>query len=217
MMVIDTSAKAIAAGGGEENSAKDKNTLRANARRVMDEIPDLHILFVSHTGKDPEKEERGSNAGKGDDDMLVMLNGQTAIVKKRNDGPEGLLTNYDMKSIVVGTDEDGDQIDIAIVDPNTSKRPPPGKEKPKGYPGLALDFLVDAINEAGVPPPPGFGLPRSVNRAVTIDQWRLECQKRNFAGGEGNTFRQAFNRAADKLQGIRFISMREGWAWLLYE
>jgi hypothetical protein len=55
VIVIDTSAKAIAAGGGEENSAKDKNILRANARRVIDALPDLHVAFVSHTGKDEER------------------------------------------------------------------------------------------------------------------------------------------------------------------
>ena len=88
MIVVDTTAKAIAAGGGEENAAKDKNILRANARRVLDVLPRLHIMLVSHTGKDVEKGERGSNAGLGDDDMFVMLNGCSAYIQKRNDGPE---------------------------------------------------------------------------------------------------------------------------------
>src|SRR5258708_36910344 len=47
MIVIDTSAKAIAAGGGDENSAKDKNIMRANARRVMDACGGIHVALVS--------------------------------------------------------------------------------------------------------------------------------------------------------------------------
>jgi hypothetical protein len=58
MIIIDTTAKAIAAGGGEENSAKDKGMMRANARRILLEIENLHIALISHTGKDPEKGER---------------------------------------------------------------------------------------------------------------------------------------------------------------
>jgi AAA domain len=217
MIVVDTSAKAIAAGDGEENSAKDKNILRANARRVMDEIPGLHVMFVSHTGKDPDKEERGSNAGKGDDDMLVMLNGQTAVIKKRNDGPEGLLTNYGMKSIIVGADEDGDQIDIAIVDPDTSQKAAPTRVRLKGQPKMALDFLAETINEAGVSPPASLPVSRAVSRVVRIEQWEEQCRRRNLAGGEGEAFRKAFDRAADKLQEIHLISILDGWAWILYE
>jgi hypothetical protein len=32
--------------------------MRANARRILLEIENLHIALISHTGKDPEKGER---------------------------------------------------------------------------------------------------------------------------------------------------------------
>jgi RecA-family ATPase len=94
LLVVDTSAKAIAAGGGDENHARDKNIVRANARRVMEIVEGLHVALIGHTGKDVERGERGSNAGLGDDDLLVILNKSVADVLKRNDGPEGPLTNY---------------------------------------------------------------------------------------------------------------------------
>jgi hypothetical protein len=193
--------------------------MRANARRILLEVENIHIALISHTGKDPEKGERGSNAGLGDDDMLVIMNGQTAIIVARNDGAEGLLTNYKITSVVVGEDEDGDKIDIAVIDPDTTATVVTPKDKPKGQPGMALDFLVEAINEVGVLPPGSLGLPRSVIRVVTIKQWEEQCQKRHLAGGKGNdsAFRKAFDRAADKLQELHLIAILDDYAWIVYE
>jgi hypothetical protein len=217
LIVIDTSSKAIAAGGGEENAAKDKNMVRANARRVMSEIGGLHVAFVSHTGKDEKKGERGSNAGLGDDDIRIMLDGVNAIIDKCNDGPEGLLTNYKMMPVVLGKDEDGDEISIAIIDPDTTPRAASIKTKPKGQPGMALDFLVEAINEVGAPPPDWLELPKSVRNVVRVEQWEEQCRKRRLAGGKGDAFRKAFDRAADKLQELRLIAILDDYVWIVYE
>jgi hypothetical protein len=145
-----------------------------------------------------------------------MLDGQLAKVDARNDGPEGPLTNYQIIPVVVGKDEDGEEITIGIVDPDTSKKAPP-KNKPKGQPGLALDYLVEAINEVGQPPPTWLGLPPSVPRAVTVEQWKEQCQRRRLGGNEEDSRRRAFDRALDKLKELRLAETLDGYAWILYE
>jgi hypothetical protein len=151
--------------------------------------------------------------------MLVIMNGQTAIITARNDGADGLLTNYRITSVVVGQDEDGDNIDIAIIDPDNTASAVSPKDKPKGQPGMALDFLVEAINEVGIPPPTSLGLPRNVVRVVTVNQWEAQCQKRRLAGGTDNAsaFRKAFDRAADKLQELHLIAILDDYSWIVYE
>src|SRR5262249_39418387 len=76
LVIIDTYAKGIAAGGGDENSAKDQNIVLANLRRVIDQVP-VHIASIGHTGKDENRGERGSNAKVGDADLQVQISGGT--------------------------------------------------------------------------------------------------------------------------------------------
>ena len=57
LVVIDTYAKAIAAGGGDESQAKDQNIAVTNLRRLLDAVPHVHIASIGHTGKDETKRE----------------------------------------------------------------------------------------------------------------------------------------------------------------
>jgi RecA-family ATPase len=57
-IVIDTFAKGIAAGGGDEDKARDQNKCLTNLRRLH-ECAELHVAIVGHTGKD---ETRGCAA-----------------------------------------------------------------------------------------------------------------------------------------------------------
>jgi len=219
MIVIDTGSKAMAAGGGEENSAKDKNMMRANARRVMDAVEGLHVCLVNHTGKDESKRERGSNAGEGDDDVLIMLNGATAVVERRNDGPTGLLTPYSMKPVILGVDDDGDEVDIAVIDPDTSapsKEVYGDKEKMTPQQRLAMELLVNCINDAGAPPPPSLKLPKSIIKVVTLEQWREHCVKGGLGGGDAKSSKRAFYRAVETLRAFHKIGIEDDLVWIVY-
>jgi hypothetical protein len=70
LAIFDTNSKAIAAGGGDESSAKDQNIALANVRRILDRKVDIHIAGIGHTGKDEGRGERGSNARLADVDLV---------------------------------------------------------------------------------------------------------------------------------------------------
>src|SRR5262249_41347223 len=115
--IFDTWGKAIAAGGGDEQQAKDQNIALANMRRVLDKV-NIHIATVGHTGKDETRGERGSNAKQGDIDLEVQISGDTiksAVVTKANDQPLGPLTSFQLEPFDFGPDEDGDPFRTYIV------------------------------------------------------------------------------------------------------
>jgi hypothetical protein len=90
LAIFDTYSKGIAAGGGDEDKAKDQNIVQANLRQIFDRGHHIHIAGVGHTGKDESKGERGSNARLADVDLQVQISGdaiKTATVTKANDQP----------------------------------------------------------------------------------------------------------------------------------
>ena len=116
-IVIDTFAKGIAAGGGDEDKARDQNKCLTNLRRLH-ERAELHVAIVGHTGKDETRGSRGSNAHPADVDVQVQISGdeiKLARVIKGNDQPEGELTTFKLESAELGIDEDGDPITTAIL------------------------------------------------------------------------------------------------------
>jgi hypothetical protein len=115
--IFDTFAKLIAAGGGDENQARDQGAVFANVQRVKN-ATGAHVAIIGHTGKDVQKGARGSNAILGDVDVMVEISGdivRTATVTKANDMPEGPLFSFKSELHEFGTDEDGDPITVNVV------------------------------------------------------------------------------------------------------
>jgi hypothetical protein len=117
-IAIDTFAKGIAAGNGDEDKARDQNRALANLRRVHEQF-DLHIAIIGHTGKDENRGARGSNAHLADVDVMVQIRSaghlKTAEVVKANDQADGPLTTFKLDVLQLGQDEDGEDITTAIV------------------------------------------------------------------------------------------------------
>jgi RecA-family ATPase len=90
-LIFDTYAKAISAGGGDEDKARDQGVMFANIQRIKERRA-VHVALVGHTGKDASRGARGSNAILGDADLMVAITGtdiRTATIVKANDLPEG--------------------------------------------------------------------------------------------------------------------------------
>src|SRR5665647_1364990 len=107
LAVFDTFAKLIAAGGGDENSAKDQGAV-FTCLQIVKNFTRAHVAIIGHTGKDESKGQRGSNAALGDCDLQVTITGdgtRTANVTKNNDGPEGNLFSFCSEVQTFGIDE----------------------------------------------------------------------------------------------------------------
>jgi AAA domain len=123
MMIFDTYNKGIAAGGGDEDKARDQNRAAANLRQVHSRLENnAHIALVGHTGKDESRGARGSNAHLGDVDVMTQISGdavKTAAVVKGNDQAERTLAVFKMDVVETGRDEDGEAITTSIVSSDT--------------------------------------------------------------------------------------------------
>ncbi|MCK1608571.1 MULTISPECIES: AAA family ATPase [unclassified Bradyrhizobium] len=169
LLIFDTFAKMIAAGGGDENSAKDQGKVFANLQRIKDELGGPHIALIGHTGKDEARGARGSNALYGDVDVLVTIGGdaiKTATVAKANDIPDGPLFSFSSEIVDFGPDEDGDPQTVNIVSAEEVSRQIDGKPaEPKlstnqrvmyrllaeaGPAGLTVDAWNDLAKENGI-------------------------------------------------------------------
>ena len=148
-VILDTAAKGIAIAGGDEDKAKDVNRCLANLRRIH-ELHNLHLSLVGHTGKDESRGQRGSNAAPGDYDLHIQISGEdtkTATVIKANDQPCGPLLAYRMHKIVLGHNEDGDEIATWIVDrEEVTVSTPSGQTKLSKNQATLFAILHDAKN-----------------------------------------------------------------------
>ncbi|WP_025037036.1 AAA family ATPase [Bradyrhizobium sp. DOA9] len=220
LIVIDTISKGIAAGGGDEDKAKDVNIVLANLRRV-EELTNVHIACVGHTGKDEGRGHRGSNANLGDVDLMVQISGdgaiKTAKVIKINDGTEGPLTHYKIDSALLSTDEDGDAITTAIISDDAAEATQDVNAK-KGLnraQSRAIELLTRCINEIGRPPPTSQEFPRNV-RVVTLEEWHAACERGGLSSAKEKADRdRAFRRAKDDLQTFKRIACLDGLVWLV--
>lgn len=146
LVIIDTFAKGMAAGGGNESEAKDQGRCLGHLQMLRD-MTGCHTAIIHHTGKDVSKGARGSNAQVCDVDVEFTISGDDGTrslkVTKANDQPEGKVMAFTIKSEVLGQDEDGDEITVGIVaEADPVKRAAAAKE----WAGKTVR-LRDAINE----------------------------------------------------------------------
>lgn len=222
LIVLDVYPKGIAAGGGDENLAKDQGIALANLRRVQEIVDGLHIMNIGHTGKDETKGARGSNSQGGDDDVVIQISGDGAIksakIIKINDGEERTITQFKMEVSEIGTDEDGDLITAAIVSRDDcgfgAGVQPAVKAKLTDTERRAMDLLYKAINEDGKPGPPSNRFPQKIS-VVPVDTWRAYCERGGLSKGDSESaFRTAFHRVSISLTNKRRIDILDALVWV---
>jgi hypothetical protein len=213
LIIIDTYAKGIAAGAGDEDRAKDQNIVLANLRRVIDRAP-VHIAGIGHTGKIESKGERGSNARLADVDVLVQITGEaikTATVMKGNDQPEGVLTSFRLEPFEFGVDEDGDPFRTFIV----SKENLTGTQAERALSDRqrnALAALTEAVLSRGRDAPAEYSLPHGI-KVVTAEEWKTELLRENVIDGDSTNPRARFNELRTALKAKHLIGSRDDLVW----
>lgn len=216
LAVFDTYAKGIAAGGGDEDKAKDQNIVHANLRRVFDRGCHLHIAGIGHTGKDESRGERGSNARLADIDLQAQITGdliKTVTVKKANDQPEGVLTTFKLEPFDFGLDEDGEPFRTFIVSRELcAGEQGAGRQRLSNKQTLALRALADVILAQGRDPPPDYQLPFGV-KVVATESWEAELVARDVLDPKAANPRARFRELRNALATRNLIGSRDQWVW----
>ncbi len=184
VVVLDTLARSIP--GADENSARDVGFFIANADAIAREL-EVVVIVVHHAGKSVERGMRGSSAlhGAADAEWEVSAGDAGRLVKvvKMKDGADDLAVGFDLVSVEVGRDEDGDPVTTCIVDIFVArKQVETSADKRKPLKGQRAEFVKAvrrAIDDMGEIPPACDNVPARV-KCVSRHQLTLYADKLGF-------------------------------------
>jgi hypothetical protein len=122
LIIMDTFAQVTA--GSNENSGEDMGKALLNARRIG-KAAGAMVLLIHHSGKDSSKGARGHSSIRAACDFEAEVtrfeNDRAFQVTKLKDGRDGAQFGFKLLDVVLGEDEDGDDITSCIVEFGTSK------------------------------------------------------------------------------------------------
>jgi hypothetical protein len=118
LLILDTLAQVTP--GANENTSEDMGRALANCR-ILHDATGATIGIVHHAGKDLSRGARGWSGLKGAMDAELEVNrdeesgAREIVVRKQKDGRDGDVFPFRLETVVLGHDEDGDDITSCIV------------------------------------------------------------------------------------------------------
>jgi hypothetical protein len=212
VVVLDTLNRSLA---GSENDPKDM-ALYLAAVSAIEHAFGCTIVVIHHCGINGER-PRGhtSLTGAADVEIEVKREGRgpfTATVRFAKDGPEGATMACQLEVVVVGIDDDGDDITSCIVAAVEAMPAADNKKSRKlTVPEqLAKRTLADVLCSSGIPCPEApAGL-----KAVNVEKWRSKFYEVACHDDGPETRKKAFQRARNGLLAKNEIGAQNGFAWL---
>jgi len=221
LVIIDTLAASMP--GGNENDGADMSALLANIQRIGEETM-AFVLVVSHTGKDEGRGLRGWSGQFAGADTVVMLTREEGAdlrvgqVKKQKDGEDGERFAFKLEKVVLGEDDDGDEVSSAVVvydvAPEAKGRKSKSLTSGEKVVLTAIRYVTDNGDASPAPRVPG-ALPHQL--AVS----RSDIRARALASGfkvedeKPNTTSQRLSRALQGLVAKSTVRMEGDLVWLL--
>lgn len=139
LIVVDTFAQVTP--GANENSGEDMGKALAECRRIH-RASGAMVLLVHHSGKDASKGARGWSGlrAAADVELEVLRSDEvrSVSVTKLKDGQDGGSVGFKLHTVVLGEDEDGDDITSCIVEYNGQGKVKKGKEAMVGKLGMKI-------------------------------------------------------------------------------
>lgn len=163
LIVIDTFARALM--GGDENSAQDVGAFNS-AIAALIENTGACVMIIHHSGKNKNAGARGSSALLGAIDTELEVDENRVTASKQRDVEMGEPVGFKLVPVVVGVDEDGDELTSCVVEPDVVVAGPHGRLNGNVKRGF------DALCEL-----------RPTNEPVVDSEWREAC--RAFLGDKG--------------------------------
>jgi hypothetical protein len=175
LICIDTLSRALC--GGDENAPKDMGAI-VTATGLLQQGTGAHVMWVHHMPIDGSDRMRGHGALLGAMDTTIhVVKGhdlvRTATVVKANDSEEGQRIGFNLESILIGTDAEGNQTTAPVVVPievTTARAQKPSRSLPKSA-QIALRALAEALDEQGERAPASNHIPNGV-KVIKREAWR---------------------------------------------
>ncbi|MBP0492194.1 AAA family ATPase [Pararoseomonas indoligenes] len=212
-ILIDTLSRAM--GGGDENGPEGMGKILSIFSDVR-HATGAHVTVIHHTGKDVTRGMRGHNSLHGACDCELEISRpeedgpRLMRVAKAKDDADGDKLGFNLRRVVLGQDEDGDDITTCLIDPTDAPKGKP--KKPSGQMGQALDILHDLIARQGRIPPVNEFVPPHMP-CVSIKDWREHAYQRAFTEAKPDAQKKAFDRASRDLIAGRQVGKWGDLVW----
>lgn len=159
VIAIDTLAQVTP--GANENSGEDMGRALANAR-VLRDVTGAMILLIHHSGKDASKGLRGWSGVNGAVDAAILCwrdedgKNREMRITKQKDGDDGMRWGFNLETVEIGVDEEGETRTSCVVNfldtPRVAPRQPDSeygsKIRRRGkWQKLALEVACAVPNE----------------------------------------------------------------------
>jgi hypothetical protein len=161
LIVVDTLAHALM--GGDENSAQDVGAFNSAIAALIDNTG-ATVLLIHHSGKDRGKGSRGSSALLGAIDTELEASGGAIHSRKQRDTEVAAPIGFRLVPVVVGQDEDGEEIVSCVLEPTSAARAAGSRQawKEDSTTGRAFKKLCELSAD---------------NAPVAEDVWRNGCRE----------------------------------------
>lgn len=146
IVCLDTLSASIP--GADENSAADMSPV-LHALQAMAAELGLLVLIIAHTGKDETRGLRGWSGLLANADGVIMLEApdgetRTGTVLKVKDGLSGDRFAFVLERVVLGLDDDGDEVSTCVIqETDAPERPRSGRRPSKA--GGTGDLILSAL------------------------------------------------------------------------
>jgi hypothetical protein len=200
LIVMDTLAQVTP--GANENSGEDMGRALAHCKKIAQAMNGI-VLLVHHSGKDASKGARGHTSLLAACDVEIEVaridDKRTAEVTKMKDGLDGARFGFELEWVVLGQDEDGEDITSCTVAYNEAAAPrrrKPGK-KPTGY-DLVASILAEKV---------GLAVGGTVPQVDLIDACVAQIP---HDPAKGDNRKRGVLRAMEQLQADGYLHIDEG-------
>jgi KaiC/GvpD/RAD55 family RecA-like ATPase len=168
LLIVDTMARAMS--GANENDSDSMGAFLKGCQAIMD-ATSCHVAIVHHEGKTENTGPRGHSSLLGAADVVVEISGKEGTrageVKKNKEHSSGDLFAFNLRSVGLGFDDDGDEITTCLVD-EVEAAPVTGKRRPlKPEQVIFRQQLMNAFTSCtvhNIAPESGMGIQRCVTR-----------------------------------------------------
>eukprot|EP00918_Siedleckia_nematoides_P046275 GHVU01101453.1.p1 GENE.GHVU01101453.1~~GHVU01101453.1.p1 ORF type:complete len:375 (+),score=27.24 GHVU01101453.1:26-1150(+) len=208
LIVIDTMARSM--GGGDENSARDVSQFVRNLDAIRASTG-AHVLVVHHSGKNVNAGARGSSALRAAVDTEIVIADKRIFCTKQRDMEEPQHVFFDLETVALGFDQDGDIVTSAVV--ISADCSAITKKRPTGRDEVAERSLTEALRLHGSPRN-GDEFPKG-SAVVHNLEWREQCDKNGLTKVDArlDTKRKAFERAKNRLLSLNSIGICGDYVW----
>jgi len=151
LIIIDTFSQASP--GMDENSVQDMTLLLSHLKQIQEHSDSL-VLIVAHSGKDASRGLRGSSCIRAAMDTVLEVSSISETnkqwtVEKSKDSQDGGVYKYQLKEMILGLDEDNQQITSCVVKSGEHlsfiKAKPSGKNQLMAYKQIESQLEVSPI------------------------------------------------------------------------